>query len=717
MATVGQLIYEVGADTTKAHSNVAALHTEFSRAPGILGLATGALGGFVAGGALLGIVSTGFNIVRDAIGDVVGKAGDAETVMAQTNAVLKSTHGQAGMTAQAVSALADQYMSLTGVDDEVVQSTENMLLTFGNISSKVFPQTTMAALDMSAAFKAMGKETSPVDIAIMLGKALNDPLHGMTALQRVGVTFDADQQKAIATAMRHHDVMAAQKVILQELSKEFGGSAAAAGETYAGKMAILQGKLDNVKEAIGARFLPILSSMIDRFMPLIDIAGNVLPPLLDRLIGLFSGSFASSLQTTASQVASQVLPVLTQLGQFAQTVLIPAVMNLAQMFMTQLYPILAQIQVTLLTALLPALMQLGGLILTQLAPAVLKLVAAIAPVLMPVLQALGFIIGNVVVPVVSILITVLATVIGWITQLIGWIGNAVGVVSGWGAGWTAFVATISGVVIGGFNTIRGVINGAVSFVTGLFVSLYNHNIYFHMLVDIIISTFNRARAAAVAIWNSVLSTLSGAWNSMVNLGRNAFNTLVSIISSTVGRAAQAAGAIANAILGPIRDINGRLFEAGKAMIQMLINGIKSMAGAVGKAAGDIAGQVGKFLGFHSPTEEGPGATADLWMPNLGKMLASGLHGQRSSVGAAALALAGDVASALSGGSATAGLTVAGSRSSAGSSAAAGPTGGGGSSGGRPIYLVLDDAGKRVIAKGIIEDVVAELQRAGVKTGT
>jgi hypothetical protein len=742
MATVGQLIYEVGADTDKAKRNLSDLHGEVGRAPGLLGAATGALAGFVAGGAILNIVSDGFHMVTGAIGDSIGKAAESQAVMAQTNAVLKSTHGQAGMTAQAITDLATQYMNLTGTDDEVVQSTENMLLTFGNISSKTFPQATLAALDMSQAFHAMGKDTSPVDIAVMLGKALNDPLTGMTALQRVGVTFDDQQKKAITTAMAHKDILSAQKVVLAELSKEFGGSAAAAGQTFQGKMALLSATFDNLKETVGNAFLPLLTQMLTAVTPLISAFGDWLAPKLSLVTGLFSNlgsvfggglSQGASLLGTFFQnvlvpafgqlqgITAQALPILQHLATTFTTQILPAALSIAQIFISQVLPTLLQVWLTIQANLLPAIMSLGTMLLTQLVPAILRLVASVAPVLVPVLQVLGFIIGNVLVPVLGIVITVLATVIGWITNLIGWIGNAIGVVAGWAGGWQSFVATIQGAISAGFAFIRGIIDGAIKFVADLFVWLYGHNVYFHMLVDNIRTAFNGARAFIMSIWTTITGWLGAQFNLIKSIAQTAWSNFVGVIQGAIGAAASAVGSVVDAVLGPVKDLGGKLFAAAKAAVQMIIDGIKSMIGAVGAAAGDVAGAIWKNLGFHSPTEEGPGSDADTWMPNLGNMLESGLHSSRSRVSSAALALAGDLATALGGGNvARASLSVTGGSSGAASStplvgaAAAGASGG---SGGRPIYLVMDDAGRRTVAKGIMPDVVAELERMGVKTGT
>lgn len=56
----------------------------------------------------------------------------------------------------------------------------------------------------------------------------------------------------------------------------------------------------------------------------------------------------------------------------------------------------------------------------------------------------------------------------------------------------------------------------------------------------------------------------------------------------------------------------------------LVDGIKSMAGGVKDAVTGVASSIKSFLGFGSPTKEGPGSNADTWAPNLINMLKDGI---------------------------------------------------------------------------------------------
>jgi uncharacterized membrane protein len=171
---------------------------------------------------------------------------ESENAVAQLNAVLKSTKSVAGVTAKSAINLANSLQKVTKFSDEDVISAENLLLTFTKIGKDIFPQATKTVLDMST---ALGQDTKAS--AIQLGKALQDPILGITALRRVGVNFSDAQKDVIQNLVETGRSAEAQRLILKELNTEFGGSAEAAGKTFSGRLAILKNQFDEVKESIG----------------------------------------------------------------------------------------------------------------------------------------------------------------------------------------------------------------------------------------------------------------------------------------------------------------------------------------------------------------------------------------------------------------------------------------------------------------------------------
>lgn len=247
-----------------------------------LGTTAANIGKAVAAVAIAGAVALGGIAVTS-----MKAAADAQVISAQTDAVLKSTAGASGMTTKSVNDLATSLSLVTPFEDDLVAKTENMLLTFTSIGKDVFPAATEAALNMAT---ALGED--PVNASIQLGKALNDPIQGITALRRVGVSFTDAQKEVIAKLVETGDTAGAQKLILKELQTEFGNSARAAGDTFSGKLAIAKNALNNVQEAIGGPLITAFAGLLTTVTPVIIALGERLPDaftIIGEIFGVITG--------------------------------------------------------------------------------------------------------------------------------------------------------------------------------------------------------------------------------------------------------------------------------------------------------------------------------------------------------------------------------------------------------------------------------------------
>ena len=211
--------------------------------------------GLVATTALAG----GMRLLADQVGSSISAFMESEVATAKLNAVLTSTGGAAGVTADEAQRLATELQHLTGTSDEEIINAQTLLLTFTKIGADIFPQATEAALNMSTVF---GQDLS--SSAIQLGKALNDPIAGVGALRRVGVQLTDQQEEAIKKFVELGEVEKAQAVILQELQVEVGGAAVAFGETATGKIAIFSQSIDDMKERLGGALVEGLTPLIDQ---------------------------------------------------------------------------------------------------------------------------------------------------------------------------------------------------------------------------------------------------------------------------------------------------------------------------------------------------------------------------------------------------------------------------------------------------------------------
>lgn len=224
------------------------------------------------------LLGQGIQKLEGFLADTVAEAGASQDAIAQLEQVIKSTGGAAGITSQQAQELASSLQKVTKYSDETILGGENLLLTFTSIGKDVFPKATETILDMS---QALGQDLK--SSAIQLGKALQDPISGITALRRVGVNFTDAQQEMINKLVEAGDIEKAQTLILDELQKEFGGSAVAAGQTFGGQVEILKNKLSDLKERIGGPIMDVLGALGTRFNTLID--SPQVQSLIDKVIG------------------------------------------------------------------------------------------------------------------------------------------------------------------------------------------------------------------------------------------------------------------------------------------------------------------------------------------------------------------------------------------------------------------------------------------------
>jgi hypothetical protein len=207
-----------------------------------------------------------------------------EKINAQTEAVLKSMGNSAGVTAEHIQDLSGNLEKLTATEAETIQEGANLLLTFRNIRNQVgennniFDQAVAISVDLA---RAMGTEASGE--AIRLGKALNDPVKGIAALTRVGVSFTQQQRDQIKALQESGDLLGAQKIILGELQAQFGGSGAAYAETFAGQLESLNHELGELGEEATMAVMPALQDMVAEFRELIPVIGPKLKAAIESV--------------------------------------------------------------------------------------------------------------------------------------------------------------------------------------------------------------------------------------------------------------------------------------------------------------------------------------------------------------------------------------------------------------------------------------------------
>ena len=207
---------------------------------------------------------------------VIKLAGEQEKAETKLNAVLKSTGGVAGLTATELKKMASSLQDVTTFGDETIINAQSLLLTFTNIGEDVFPKATETILNMST---AMGTDLQ--SSTVQLGKALNDPITGISALSRVGVQLTNTQKEQIKSFTEVGDVASAQKVILGELETQFGGLAKATAETMPGAIEQMNNAVGDAGEELGKVLAPVVIATAKGMKTLAEGVGNVIERFKD----------------------------------------------------------------------------------------------------------------------------------------------------------------------------------------------------------------------------------------------------------------------------------------------------------------------------------------------------------------------------------------------------------------------------------------------------
>lgn len=168
--------------------------------------------------------------------------------------VLTATGGAAGLSAREIANYASHLQNLTNFGDEATIAAAGMLATFKQIRGSLFKDALAVAQDLSVVMEQDLKSS-----IVQVGKALNDPIRGLTSLQRIGVAFTDEQKEQIANLQEQGDLLGAQKIIMEELTSEFGGAAQAMAEPTTQ----LANTFGDIKELIGFAILPAVNEVAE----------------------------------------------------------------------------------------------------------------------------------------------------------------------------------------------------------------------------------------------------------------------------------------------------------------------------------------------------------------------------------------------------------------------------------------------------------------------
>lgn len=215
----------------------------------------------------------------------------------------------------------------------------------------------------------------------------------------------------------------------------------------------------------------------------------------------------------------------------------------------------------------------------------------------------------------------LATAFGLLT---GPVGIAIGVIAGLATViislWKNNEDFRNG-IIAIWEDIKGSLTAVVQFMTGIWENWGKYFITYGTAVwesvKIIISTALQIIGEIIALaMNLITLDFDGAWKNIENifkLGATAVKNVVSTMTQ----------AIKTIFLELIKDA----MEWGSNLISSFTRGIRSGISNLKETVSDIAHTVSNFIGFESPTKEGPGRFVDSWGANMVEAFVDGMYTQ------------------------------------------------------------------------------------------
>lgn len=589
------------------------------------------------GKALLGIgavVAGAFSV--KAIADFAKGATLAAEAIQTSGARIDSIAGSMGLfgaqtdavTAR-LKAFADQNEQAFAIDENVIMQAQATLLTFGQIAQTAdvaggaFDRATVAAIDLAAAgFGSV--ETN----AIQLGKALNDPIKGLTALTRSGVTFTESEKELIRTMTESGNILGAQEMILAAIEAQVGGTAIATADASV-KMGLAFGEM---KEAVGAAILPAFQAFAEAVLPLVDIVlpklkafldtnltpalmgaaeaiggfierivagesvGDIFAGMFDSIMGFFTGgglesAFAKLGEMRAGLIEAIVgalpgivdglaalLPVV--LGFIVGTV-IPQIIGQMMQLITELVNVFNEV----LPVIIGAFAAMIPMIISAIAELAPQLIVTILGML-PMLFSSAITLFNAIVDaVVSITPTLIQTLIALLPQLV-----------------TSIVSMLPGILDGAIQLFMAIVDALPIILPILLVAIMD---LLPKIADSLISMIPALIAAAFQLFTGIITGIQNVIPSLVIAVLGLIPQMVSTLIGGIPKLVQAGfEVVAGFARGIIENAPRILGNAIKLIGDTLVNGVKD------------------FLGISSPSKVFAGIGGDV-VDGLKKGLADG----------------------------------------------------------------------------------------------
>jgi phage-related protein len=433
----------------------------------------------------------------------------------------------------------------------------------------------------------------------------------MSALQRVGVTFTDSQKAAVEAMVATGNTAGAQKLILAELQKEFGGSAKAAGETFAGQMDILNNALGNVKEGVGMALMPALSGLAQTLGPVLLSAAQgfatflttTVVPAISGVVTWFTSNWPliqSTAQSVFGAVVAFVGPIVQQIVGWFSGDLAGAVGTVSTLW----GQILSTTQ-SVFGALRDVVTTVLGIVIGSVRDHAMELTVQFMTAWMTVKQIVS--------GVVEGIRSVISAVLGAVQTFLAAHGAEIQQVLG--NAWTQ----IGRIVNLALEVIRGTVIPILQAIAR-FIQEHSAEIQLVLegawtiirtIIETVLNTIEGIIKAVLALikgdwkgaWEEIKKVVDGLINGIKTIIDTVLNTILGIVGTNLDKIKQWFEDRFNDILAFLRGID--LAEIGRNMIEGLVNGVKAKAQAlIDAVTGVVSGAIEwarRLLGERSPS--------------------------------------------------------------------------------------------------------------------
>ena len=448
---------------------------------------------------------------------------------------------------------ADALQKLTGFSNESILTGQRQLLTFQGIQNEgagvnaIYDRTTGALTDMVAS----GALSDLNSGAILLGKALNDPAKGMTALSRSGVVFTDEQKAMVASLMESGDTLGAQKVILEELEKVYGGTA----ESQRDATAVIKNAWQDVQVQVGEFLLPILEKLanwvVDTMIPTLEAWWPTI---------VMVGEVLKEAFVTAWEV---VLPILEGIWEWIAETLIP--------LFIEWWPVIQETAATIIGSFD-------------------DIWATVEPIF-----------------------TAIVDLFNWVVEIFADNGDQIGTEMEETASWLGEIwAQISEIFTLAAEAITAIIERVTAIIQWIWE---NFGDQIMRVMEFAWARIQAIVELALGIIKGVLKVITGimkgdwdqVWEGFKDILTAAWEFIKTGVSDAIGLVVDLVKGIGPKILDAVGALGSLLYSTGKDIIRGLIDGIKNMAGGVVDAIkrfvlDKIPGFVKNFFGISSPSK-------------------------------------------------------------------------------------------------------------------